>query len=143
MGLGSQFSSVELCPTLCDPMDCITPGFPVQHQLLELAQTHVHRVSDAIQPSHLLSSLFSCLQFFPASGSFPKSQFFASDSWARSLCPLCITEIRPELVIKVGQQCRDHGQEIQHRGELAVGAALKSRGLRRVTLCLPSGLQLP
>ena len=41
---------------LCDPMDCSTPGFPVHHQLLELAQTHVHRVSDAIQPSHPLSS---------------------------------------------------------------------------------------
>ena len=52
-----QFSSVaQSCPTLCDPMDCSTPAFPVLHQLLELAQTHVHRVSDAIQPSHLLSS---------------------------------------------------------------------------------------
>ena len=38
--------------TLCNPMDCSTPGFPVHHQLMELAQTHVHRVSDAIQPSH-------------------------------------------------------------------------------------------
>ena len=51
-----KFSSVtQSCPTLCDPMDCITPGFPVHHQLLELAQTHVHQVGDAIQPSHLLS----------------------------------------------------------------------------------------
>ena len=41
--------------TLCDPMDCSTPGFPVHHQLLELAQTHVHQVDDAIQPSHPLS----------------------------------------------------------------------------------------
>ena len=41
---------------LCNPMDCSTPGFPVHHQLLELAQTHVHRVSEAIQPSHPLSS---------------------------------------------------------------------------------------
>ena len=46
----------QLSPTLCDPMDCSMPGFPVHHQLLELAQTHVHRVSDAIQPSHPLSS---------------------------------------------------------------------------------------
>ena len=47
-----QFSSVaQLCPTLCDPMDCSEPGFLVHHQLPELAQTHVHRVSDAIQPS--------------------------------------------------------------------------------------------
>ena len=55
-----QFSSVaQLCLTLCDPMDNSTPGFPVHHQLLELAQTHFHRVSDAIQPSHPLSSPFS------------------------------------------------------------------------------------
>ena len=52
-----QFSSVtQSCPILCDSMDCSTPGFPVHHQLLELAQTHVHWVSDAIQPSHPLSS---------------------------------------------------------------------------------------
>ena len=55
--LVSQFSSVaQLCPTLCKPMDCSTPGFPVHHQLLEFTQTHVHRISDAIQPSHPLSS---------------------------------------------------------------------------------------
>ena len=46
----------QLCPTLCDPMDCSIPGFPVHHHLLELAQTHVHWVTDAIQPSHPLSS---------------------------------------------------------------------------------------
>ena len=52
-----QFSAVaQSCPTPCDPMDCSTPGFPVHHRLLELAQTHVHRVIDAIQPSHPLSS---------------------------------------------------------------------------------------
>ena len=52
-----QFSPVtQSCPTLCDPMDCSTPGFPVHHQLRELVQTHVHRVGDAIQPSHPLSS---------------------------------------------------------------------------------------
>ena len=49
-----QFSSfTQSCPTFCDPMDCSTPGFPVHHQLPELAQTHVHRVGDATQPSHL------------------------------------------------------------------------------------------
>ena len=48
-----QFSSVaQLCPTLCDPMDCSTPGFPVHHQLPEFTQTHVHSVRHAIQPSH-------------------------------------------------------------------------------------------
>ena len=52
-----QFSSVtQSCPTLCDPMDCSTAGFPVPHQLLELAQTHVHQIGDAIQPSYPLSS---------------------------------------------------------------------------------------
>ena len=52
-----QFSSVtQSCPILCDPRDCSTPGFPVHHQLLEFTQTHIHRVSDAIQPSHPLSS---------------------------------------------------------------------------------------
>ena len=52
-----QFSSVaQSCPTLCDPMSHSTPGLPVHHQLLEFTQTHVHRVSDAIQPSHPLLS---------------------------------------------------------------------------------------
>ena len=51
-----QFNSVQSCPTLCDPMNRSTPGLPVHHQLLEFTQTHVHRVSDAIQPSHPLSS---------------------------------------------------------------------------------------
>ena len=52
-----QFSSVtQLCVTLCGPMDCSTPGFPGHHQLPEVAQTNVHWVSDAIQPSHPLSS---------------------------------------------------------------------------------------
>ena len=51
------FSSVnQSCPTLCDPLDCSTPGFPVHHQLPELTQTHVYWVGDAIQPSHPLSS---------------------------------------------------------------------------------------
>ena len=49
-------SIAQSCPTLCDPLDCSAPGLPVHHQLPELAQTHVHRVSDAIQPSHPLSS---------------------------------------------------------------------------------------
>ena len=52
-----QFSSVaQLCLNLYDPMDCSVPGFPVHHQLPELAQTHVHRIGDAIQPSHPLLS---------------------------------------------------------------------------------------
>ena len=52
-----QFSSVaQSCPTLCDPMNRSTPGLPVHHQLSEFTQTHIHRVGDAIQPSHPLSS---------------------------------------------------------------------------------------
>ena len=52
-----KFSSVaQLCATLCDPMNHSTPGLPVHHQLPEFTQTHVHQVSDAIQPSHPLSS---------------------------------------------------------------------------------------
>ena len=51
-----QFSSVaQSCPTLCDPMNRSTPGLPVHHQLPEFTQTHVHRVSDATQPSHPLN----------------------------------------------------------------------------------------
>ena len=75
-----QFSSVaQSCLTLCNPMDCNTPGLPVHHQLLEFTQTQVHWVGDAIQPSHpLLSPSPSCLQSFPASGYFQMSQFFAA-----------------------------------------------------------------
>ena len=62
----NQFSSVaQSCPTLCDPMDDSTPGFPV-HQLPKLAQIHVHRDGDAIQPSHSLSA--------PSSPTFNLSQ---------------------------------------------------------------------
>ena len=59
MGQGErpQLNSVaQSCLTLCDPMDCSTPGSPVHYQLLEFAQTHVHQVSDAIQPSRPLLS---------------------------------------------------------------------------------------
>ena len=63
----TQFSSVaQSCPTLCDPMDCSTPGSPVHHQLLELIQIHVHQVGDAIQLSPPLS--------FPSPPAFNLSQ---------------------------------------------------------------------
>ena len=75
----SQFSSVtQSCPTLCYPMDCSTPGLPIHHQLLELTQTHVLWVSDVIQSSLPVVPFSSHLQSFPAPGSFPMSQFFAS-----------------------------------------------------------------
>ena len=75
-----QFSSVtQSRSTLCDPMDCSTPGLLVHCQLLESTQTHVHWVSEAIQTiSSSVIPFSSCLQSFPATGSFQMSQFFAS-----------------------------------------------------------------
>ena len=76
--LGSvQFSSLtQSWLTHCDPMDCSLPGFPVLHQLPELAQTHVHQVSDAIQPSHPLSP--------PSSPAFSLSQHQGIFQWVSS-----------------------------------------------------------
>ena len=62
--------------SLCNPMDCTMPGFPVHYQLLELTQTHIHQVGDAFSSSVFPFS--SHLWSFPESGSFPMSQFFAS-----------------------------------------------------------------
>ena len=74
-----QFSSVaQSCPALRDPMKRNTPGLLVHYQLPELTQTHVRRVSDAIQPSHPVVPFSSCPQSFPASGSFKRSQLFLS-----------------------------------------------------------------
>ena len=70
-------SLAQLCPTLCDPMNCSTPGLPVHHQLPEFTQTHVNWVGDAIQPSHPLIPFSSCPQSLPASESFTRSQLFA------------------------------------------------------------------
>ena len=81
-------------------MDCSTPGFPVHHQLLEPTQTHVHWVSDAIQPSSVIP-FSSHLQLFPASGSFPTSCFFPSGgqsigvSASASLLPVNIQDWFP------------------------------------------------
>ena len=76
----SVSSVTQSCPTLCDPMNHSTPGLSVHHQLLESAQTHVHWVGDAIQPSHPSSVIpfSSHLQSFPPKGPFPMSQIFAS-----------------------------------------------------------------
>ena len=82
ISLQTQFSSVQFssvaqsCLTLCDPMDCNTPGFPVLHQLLELAQIHVYQISDAIQPSHPLSS--------PSPPAFNLSQHQGLFQWVSS-----------------------------------------------------------
>ena len=73
-----QFSSAaQSCPTLCDPMNLSTPGLPVHHQLPEFTQTHVHRVSDAIQPSHPLSS--------PSPPALNPSQHQSLFRWVNSL----------------------------------------------------------
>ena len=75
----SVSSDAQSCLILCDPMDCSTPNFPVHHQLLELAQTHVHWVSDANHPtiSSSVVPFSSHLQSFPVSGSFLMSRLFA------------------------------------------------------------------
>ena len=67
-------SVAKSCPTLCDPMECSTPGFPVHHQYPELAQTHIHRISDTIQPSCPLSSPS------PLASIFPSLRVFSSES---------------------------------------------------------------
>ena len=73
-----QFSSVaQSCPTLCDPMNCSTPGLPVHHQLPEFTETHVHWVGDAIRHLILSRPLLLLPQSLPASESFPMSQLFA------------------------------------------------------------------
>ena len=74
-----QFRSVaQLCPTLCDPTDCSTPGFPVLHYLPEFAQTRVHWVGDATQPFHHLSPPYPLSSIFPSIRVFSVSWLFAS-----------------------------------------------------------------
>ena len=86
-------SVAQSCPTLCDPMNPSTPGLPVHHQLPEFTQTHIHQVSDAIQPSHPLSSPSPpAPKSLPASESFPMSQL---TNLRICICGTHITE--PEL----------------------------------------------
>ena len=74
-----NFSVTKLCKTLCNPMDCSMPGFPVLQYLLEFAQTHVHWVSDAIQPSHPL---------LPPSPALNPSQHQGIFQWVGSSCQM-------------------------------------------------------
>ena len=109
-----QFSSVaQSCPTLCDPMNCSTPGLPVHHQLPEFIQTHVHRVSDAIQPSHPLSSPFP-----PAHN---PSQHRGLVQWVNSL-----HEVAKVLEFQL------HHQSFQLTLNGLVGSPCSPRGLSRV-----------
>ena len=80
-----QGSSVaQLCPTFCNPMDCSMPGFPVYHHLPELAQIHVHRVSDAIQPSLPLSSP-SLPAFILSQSRVPSKELALRNRWPKYL----------------------------------------------------------
>ena len=94
----SQFSSVtQSCPTLCNPTNHSTPGLPVHHQLLEFTQTHIHRVGDAIQPSHPLlspslpapnpSQHQGLFQWVNSSMRWPKY-------WSRTLCNLAFQDLK-------------------------------------------------
>ena len=90
-----QFSSVApSCPMLCDPMNCSTPGLLVQNQLPESTQTHVHRVGDAIQPSHPLSSPSPPASNPSQHQSFPMSQLFATPWTVARQASLSITNSR-------------------------------------------------
>ena len=86
----NEFSSVtQSCPTLCDPMGWSIPWFPVPNQLPELAQTHVHQVDDAMQPSHPLSS--------PSPPAFNISQHQGLFKWVSSLHQVAkILEFQPQ-----------------------------------------------
>ena len=111
-----QFSSVaQSCLTLCDPMNCITPGLPVHHQPLEFTQTHVHWVSDAIQPSHPLSS--------PSSPTFNLSQHQGLYNWVSSLY-----QVAKVLEFHLQHQSFQHWSPLGWTGWIS----LQSKGLSRV-----------
>ena len=92
----SVSSAPQLCPTLCDPMNCSTPGLPVHHQLLEFTQTHVHRVGDAIQPSHpfnFMAAVTICSDF--------GAQKIKSDTVSTVSPSICHEVMGPDAVILV------------------------------------------
>ena len=114
----SQFSAVtQSCPTLCDPRDCSLPSFPVNHQLPELAQTHVHWVNDATQLSHPLSS--------PSPPAFHFSQHQSLFKWVRYL-----HQVAKVLELQIQHHpCNEHSELISFRTDwfdlLAVQETLK------------------
>ena len=115
---GIQFGSVaQSCLTLCDPMDCSTPGLPVHHQLPEFTQTHVHWIGDAIQPSCPLSS--------PSPATFNLSKHQAVFKWVSSSHQVDkILEFQP-------QHQSFHIQDWSHLGWTG-WISLQSKGLSRV-----------
>ena len=123
-GIRISFSSVQFspvaqsCPTLCNPMDCSTPGLPVHHQLPEFTQTHVHWIGDAIQPSHTLSS--------PSPPAFNLSQHQGLFQWVSSLHQVAkVLEFASTLVLPVNTQ---DWSPLGWTGWLS----LQSKGLSRV-----------
>ena len=108
-----QFSSVQfsrsVCPTVCDPMNRSTPGLPVHHQLPEFTQTHVHRIGDAIQPSHPLSSPFP-----PAPNPSQHQSLF---QWVNSSSNFHLVERSPEPAIAQGTKGKKSTHGIKQNGK--------------------------
>ena len=143
----------QSCPTLCDPMDCNMSGLPVHPQLLKLAQTHVHRVGEAIQPSQFSATPFSFgFQSFPATGSFPVSWLFASGgqttgtSDSASVLPMNIRGSFPlGLTGLISLQCKgDSCLENPMNSMKRQKSSLRSHGANsRVGITLPTVSLLP
>ena len=119
----SVSSVAQSCLTLCNPMDCSTPGFPVHHQLLEFAQTHVHGVSDAIKPSHPLLS--------PSSPVFHLSQDQGLFQWVSSLNQILMWKYQ-----SIGASASASLLPVNDQGWFLLGLidliSLLSKGLARV-----------
>ena len=132
LGMRSQFSLVtQSCPTLRNPMDCSTPGFPVHHQLPELAETHIHRTGDAIQPSHPLSSPSPAFNISQQQCLF---QFFASGgqnigaSASASVLPMNIQDWFPlGLTGLISLQSKGLKNLLQHHSSKASGERCSER----------------
>ena len=106
------YSVAQSCLTLCDPMDCSTPGLPVPHHLLEFAQVHVHCIGDAIQPSHPLTpSSPSALNLSQHQGLF--QQVVCSHHAIKPfLCQLCVYVM---CVVVVGVRTKILEFQLQHQ----------------------------
>ena len=126
-----QFSSVaQSCLTLCDPMNRSTPGLPVHHQLPEFTQTHVHRVSDAIQPSHSLLS--------PSPPALNPSQHQGLFQWVNSSHEVANSFV-PKSDFCLLSSARLYSFRLHHN--LRSVSRKKTKAIRRLSLCF--GHQLP
>ena len=116
-------SVAQSCPTLCDPRDCSMPGLPVHHQLLEFIQTHTHRwchptISSSVVP------FSSCLQSFPASGSFQMSQLFTSGGQSIALpAPTSVPSNEHPGLISFRMDCLENRLRSSHSSGRAAAAA--------------------